>query len=1031
MSNNSNQPSFFFTGMSQGNSTPNDYPSIPNAAPNETQRGGISSSPVSPSHLAEVGRRYSNGFSRMAFSIYGNQFASGSPSKSSYSSGNSSLYNPAIPMRQSQSVQQNSPTSIISGDQQVSRRPTVISKSTTMLPAPSVNIKPTYDYDNERIIYNTQNEVLGLAKAHETPNLIAMATTKNLQLLKVSSTDIVLEQELSLRLSGNRSSKFGIISDLSFGHQQYGRHLAAGTINGSIHIYNLDRGTRVKTTLIDHQRAVNTLDFNSTNGYMMLSGSQDGKIKIWDLRMNNTRATMTLNGNADAVRGTQFNPKKTNILASVFDNGVIEKWDIRKPNSWERRINAHTGPALAIDWHPELEYVVTGGRDKQLQVWNLASGQETREPSHVIYTSGPISKAKWCKGSGNRSIMNTDIATCFLNDDPCIQIWNLSRKRIPKNIIEWHSGQITQLLWRTPKHLISSCKDKSLVQQDVTKAPFTIDNLAPTAVAWDPKGSCNVAFVKQDKKQFERTVVDIKRMDSTTESIMSDVQSINQQHGPQQPPLIHSGKSTTSLGSPRLNSVTSASSFTSSMQQPRRPQLHSNPSKSLTNINSALIVERHIEMEENTPEAFEYLSSNYLIDIPEGSNILDVCEFNAQEALKMGYTREYHTWLTVKTVIGFDLTRKQTNDFLMGSSPKNADVIEEDDNESNFGKMESTSRLGTSYNSMMTTSDKSDVAIEEEGESDEKHHIDTNTTLNDQTENTMTHENEEAIEVKSDIESDLSTNKMQTMPINIKKDHRYSFTSSVDFDDEKSRSPISFSPSPLIPRNRSSLFTEAHAAFMPIISKSVDTKASKSQLTEIMRKDSHVNSVTILSEQEPETKEEELPWDPSTVIKSTLDYEANEGNILLCATFSLLFKKMYPDCMTNEQAEEWILLYHEHLSRHGLFINAAIVVKTASKRYSSLQKLGQTQTSIRTFCSTCRTPMLNEKSKEQLQAGNPNVKFGFWYCDRCKNRQANCVLCEQPIHGNAIGVPDCHHIGHFTCLKSWFVEGDEIECPGC
>lgn len=950
----------------------------------------------------------------MAFSIYGNQYPVGSPNKSSFSS-SGSLYNPAA-MRQSPSVNQVSPASITSGEQSYSRRSTVIPGSGTLLQPPTLQRTPTYDFESERIIYNTQNEVLALAKAHETPNLIAMATTKNLQLLKVSSNSIILEQELSLRLTGNRSSKFGIISDLSFGHQQYGRHIAAGTINGSIHVYNLDRGARVKTTLVDHQRAVNTLDFNSTNGYMMLSGSQDGKIKIWDLRMNNTRATLTLNGNADAVRGTQFSPKRANVLASVFDNGVIEKWDIRKPNTWERRINAHTGPALAIDWHPELDYVVTGGRDKQLQVWNMASGAETREPSHVIYTSGPISKAKWCKGSGNRSIMNTDIATCFLNDDPCIQIWNLSRKYIPKNVIGWHSGQITQLLWRTPKHLISSSKDKSLIQQDVTKASLTVDNFAPTAVAWDPKGSCNVAFVKQDKAMFETKESEAKKMELTPEPLTSDTHSMSQL------PFHGQGKSSTSMGSPRLNSVTSANSFSSSVFQQRRPALHSLRSRS-GRLNSASIMEQIVPMEENNSDAFEYLSSNYKMTIPEGSTILDVCEFNANEASKVGYTREYHTWITVKTAIRFDIERKLHEHVSTADSV--CDVkFEEEDNESHFGKMESNSRLGTSYNSMMTMSDKSvcEPPLEDVADNNRNH----DATLNEDPEETATHE-DDSIAGKSDLESDISNNVSQPMPINIKKNHRYSFTSSVDFDDEKSRSPISFSPSPLISRSRSALFTEAHSAFLPSISKSVDTKASRSKLTEIMRKNSHAETDAELEK----IAESDLPWGPSTVIKNVLDYEANEGNVLLCAIFSLLFKSLYPNSMTSEQAEEWVLLYHEQLLRSTLFINAANVVKLASKRYSSFQKISQTQTSIRIFCSTCHAPILNEKSKDRFKAGVPNAKFGFWYCDKCKNRQGSCVICEEPVTRNAIAVPNCNHIGHTTCLDNWFTLEGQSECPGC
>lgn len=945
-------------------------------------------------------------------------------------------------MRQSQSAMQISPSSINSHE----RRPTVSnfqSYQSHGVGLPTNNSASTpnvFDHHHHELqIYNTQNEVLALAKAYETPNLIAMATAKNLQLLKASSNDIILEQDLSTKLSGNRSSKFGIISDLSFGHQQYGRHLAASTMNGSIHVYNLDRGTRVKTTLMDHQRAVNTLDFNSTNGYMMLSGSQDGKIKIWDLRMNNTRATLSLNGNADAVRATQFNPKRANILASVFDSGVIEKWDIRKPNSWERRINAHNGPALSLDWHPELDYIVTGGRDKQLQVWNLGAGQETREPSHVIYTSGPILKAKWCRGSGNRSIMNTDIATCFLNDDPCIQIWNLSRKYVPKHVIECHSNQITQLLWRTPKHLISSSKDKSLIQQDITKAPNTVDSLSPIAVAWDPKGSCSVSFVKQERSQFELTHApsgsqsQMKRMNSTAESTRSESPSFGQ------PPAftsLYPTNSSSSFNTHRMNSVASNGSH-SSIMQPRRPQLNRNGSRSLTNVCAPLILQNRIDLKESDAKSFEYLSNNYLMEIPEGSNILEVCELNANEALKVGYNREYLTWLTIKTAIEFDIEHK-LNEIIPDEINQSIDeVMDDEDNESGFDKMESNSRLGTSFGSMMSNQ-MNEEAVIDDVEPISNTTNEANQTINEDTAHSISQEESKDDESTNDAnvsESKSDMEDIKTQPIKIKRNQRYSFASSMDFDDERSPRPfMSYTPSPRKIRQMSSTMMEARASFLNMISKSVETRESRSQLTEIMRNGSYFSQISkpMAKLKDVKPKQPPLsPWDPSIIIKGVLDYESNEGNILMCAMIALLFRKLYPKSMTSEQAEEWVLLFHEQLSRCGLFNSAAVIVKVASKSYNSLKQLGQTQTSARIFCCNCHTPILNEQSKERFVAGVAHSRFGFWYCDRCCQRQASCVLCEEPITGNAICVPHCRHMGHFKCLSQWFLEENQLECPGC
>lgn len=46
----------------------------------------------------------------------------------------------------------------------------------------------------------------------------------------------------------------------------------------------------------------------------------------------------------------------------------IKKWDLKKPNICERRINAHVGPVLAIDWHSDGRTIASGGRDKAIKV---------------------------------------------------------------------------------------------------------------------------------------------------------------------------------------------------------------------------------------------------------------------------------------------------------------------------------------------------------------------------------------------------------------------------------------------------------------------------------------------------------------------------------------------------------------------------------------------------------------------------------------------------------------------------------------
>lgn len=628
-----------------------------------------SSQQPSPAYSADTGRRPSANVSRISF-LYNNSFMGHGAGGASGAGGSSG-----------------------SGD--------ITSTSNSLSNIPASAHPPLLRLNSvpERSRFQAANEILACDRSWETPNLVAIATPRNLQLLKVSNSDISLETDLSMKPPGR--TKIGTISDLAFGHQQYGRYVAASTITGSIHLYNLDRGARMKNTLSGHQRAVNSISFNTIAPHLLASGSQDGKILIWDLKASNSKPSLSLYCNADAVRCNSFSPKKANVLAAVFDSGVVEKWDLRKTNTWEKRINAHTGPALSVHWHPELDYIVTGGRDKQLQVWNMGSNADCREPSHVINTSGPIYKAKWCKGRGNGSIMNTDIAVSFFNDDPCVQIWNLNRKYIPKAIISGHSAPITHIVWRTPKNLISCSKDKLLIQYDVTKEPNFIDKIPTGAFAWNPSEKNDFVFIKQKKSQFEgpfthtrptqlgelNTVEEVDLVTNSSTSTNMSAQSSMIATAPENGMQMYEMVST----SPGGHSPTLASSLKLQRQQPptRQPSFMKPVPKCLPP--PAWVTPVHVPLPSNNTEKFKFLSTHYMIKVPEGSDITEVCEYNSMLAASVGYFRDSQTWKTIKVAI------------LLEFEEKNDAEIESKLHQFEFRKIDqlsrSDSRLGTSYGS--------------------------------------------------------------------------------------------------------------------------------------------------------------------------------------------------------------------------------------------------------------------------------------------------------------------------------------------
>lgn len=62
--------------------------------------------------------------------------------------------------------------------------------------------------------------------------------------------------------------------------------LATAATNGAVVVWNLNRPSRSKQehVFMDHKRTVNKVSFHTTEPMWLISGSQDGTMKCFDLR---------------------------------------------------------------------------------------------------------------------------------------------------------------------------------------------------------------------------------------------------------------------------------------------------------------------------------------------------------------------------------------------------------------------------------------------------------------------------------------------------------------------------------------------------------------------------------------------------------------------------------------------------------------------------------------------------------------------------------------------------------------------------
>ena len=197
------------------------------------------------------------------------------------------------------------------------------------------------------------------------------------------------------------------LTDVSFCPVQEGK-LAVATSTGSIAVLDVSsltgkqRHPKSLWDAPDSSRAVNRLSWHRSDANLLASASQDGKIKIFDLRVSKKESsglTLACSNDSVALRDIQCDPFSDHRLASVSDNGNLVIWDSRNSESPLSRITAHSSASQTLAWNSAAQHsIATGGRDKTVKVWDLRHAEESSafiRPVHIIQTASYVARVKW------------------------------------------------------------------------------------------------------------------------------------------------------------------------------------------------------------------------------------------------------------------------------------------------------------------------------------------------------------------------------------------------------------------------------------------------------------------------------------------------------------------------------------------------------------------------------------------------------------------------------------------------------------
>ena len=455
--------------------------------------------------------------------------------------------------------------------------------------------------------------------------------------------------------------------DVKWSHGRFDSTIATVAANGRIIIYDLNSTSVEIARLHEHTRQVHRIAFNPHQGALLLSGSQDATIRMWDLRaLGDERSVRTFNsirrfqGNNESIRDLKWSPSDGVEFASGTDNGSVQRWDFRKEAAPIMKLNAHEKSCHSIDWHPSGNFLASGGADKVVKVWNFKSSDRRMKPIAQLRTPQGVRNLRWrpspteLEGSGARISEPSFLATAYDAKDPRIHIWDFRRPHVPFQELDRYNTPATGILWHSEDLLWSVGSAGAFTQTDLKFAPKPVERRNTNILAMAPDGTICAFFNEKPRRRVIfgdslETQLPPQSTGANSEEKYSSSQSANE-GSPVEPNLLNSSirKRRQKLANTQLAANAAQVAAYGAAENQKEPPLlfraiyESSQSGFLGHILGL-----------SDPNGFTYLAENYILpstnflmlrDFDCHDSIRSIFESNAKVAEQVGLYRLAQSW---------------------------------------------------------------------------------------------------------------------------------------------------------------------------------------------------------------------------------------------------------------------------------------------------------------------------------------------------------------------------------------------------
>ena len=237
---------------------------------------------------------------------------------------------------------------------------------------------------------------------------------------------------------------------LSIDSNSDGNLVAAGTIDGSVHVWQVPDG-KEHLIIRAHSSWVRSVKF-SKDGTILATGSHDRLIRVWDVATG--QCSRTIAGHEGWVFSVDLHPTNMSVVSGSYD-GKIKIWDINTGNC-TRILDNHSASIWSVQFSPNGKYLASGSQDKTIRLWDVESGECLK----VLH-----GHSNWVMSvafSPNGEYLASG------SHDETIRLWDVESGECLK-VLHGHSSRVWSVAFSPDnKMLASGSDDKTVLVWDLT-----------------------------------------------------------------------------------------------------------------------------------------------------------------------------------------------------------------------------------------------------------------------------------------------------------------------------------------------------------------------------------------------------------------------------------------------------------------------------------------------------------------------------------------------------------------------------------